>query len=615
LEDVVEGKHLGVEVADGHIIKCPATGKIKIEMLDDDGNTLEVKLHDVMYVPGVSRRLFSITRFIHHGHHATFTKGTTVLQFTPSKATVSIAHATKAAVFAADSTVTNNGSANYHEVPAFRSSANRSRQKRLPLELLHARLGHRKCRTLLSANEHQLWKDVSIRMSPETGCLSCGIATARSAACNTEHHSGASRPGKYIFLDIEHPITTAGLTTATTYPFYLIVVDAYSRYVHFYGLPNKSTKAVATALQQYQADNKPAETFGFISLEKIRADAGTQFTSSKFANHCRAQGIHLSLAAPKKQYQNHLTERTWQTTSTMARALLVHACLPDIFWYHALMYASYIFNVLPVRGVKNDQDYPSTPHELFFQEKPAIARFRVFGCPVVTRRWVTQQSSQGKQTEHGVRVLFIGFDANNKGYLVYCPGSRTIITSEDVTFDKDFSTAIATTWQQHKDALELRPSASTIPMITDTIEHTGDIDDCPELAPAKEGEDDRDDEADDNDNNDDDASAASFSHKVDDTDDSSFFEFIYSTIATTFIRQPTLIVPHVFLFQISATYLMPMLLTSSPGLILVSPKTKIWWKPAQQRHMPQLCPMLRMPIHGNQHLRQLGTSSRCLKVW
>lgn len=29
LEDVVEGRKLGVEVADEHIIKCPTTGKIR----------------------------------------------------------------------------------------------------------------------------------------------------------------------------------------------------------------------------------------------------------------------------------------------------------------------------------------------------------------------------------------------------------------------------------------------------------------------------------------------------------------------------------------------------------------------------------------------------------
>jgi hypothetical protein len=87
---------------------------------------------------------------------------------------------------------------NYHEVPAFRNAAILLQHKRLPLDLLHARLCHHKCRTLLSANEHQLWKDVTIRMSPETGCLSCGIATACSAVLYKEHHSGVSRPGEYI---------------------------------------------------------------------------------------------------------------------------------------------------------------------------------------------------------------------------------------------------------------------------------------------------------------------------------------------------------------------------------------------------------------------------------
>jgi hypothetical protein len=241
LEEVVEDRHLGVEVADGHIIRCPATGKIRISMLDDNGNPLEVKLQDVMYVPGLSRRLFSITRFVRHGHHATFTKGTTILKFAPSWAVVSLVNHIRAAAFAADSTVIAKKEIpnTYHEIPAYRNANVPTRHKRLPLELIHVRLGHRKCRTLLSANEHRLWKDVTIRMSPENGCLSCDIATARAANRNKDHHSEASRPGEYIFLDIQHPITTTGLTPATTYDFYLIIVDAYSRYVRFYGLENK----------------------------------------------------------------------------------------------------------------------------------------------------------------------------------------------------------------------------------------------------------------------------------------------------------------------------------------------------------------------------------------
>lgn len=124
----------------------------------------------------------------------------------------------------------------------------------------------------------------------------------------------------------------------------------------------------------------------------------------------------------------------------------------------------------------------------------------MFGCPVVAPRWVTKQSSQGKQTERGVRGIFLGFNANDKGYLVYCPGSRTIVTSEDLTFDEYFSTAIATSWQQPKDAMELCPGATDVPLVNDTIERTGDIDDCPVLVPAEEGDDnDDDDEAEDKD--------------------------------------------------------------------------------------------------------------------
>jgi translation initiation factor IF-1 len=84
LEEVIKGSNLRVEVADAHIIKCPATGKIRSNMLDDNGNQLDIKLHDVMYVPGLSKHLFSITCFVHHGHHATFTKGTTILKFSPN---------------------------------------------------------------------------------------------------------------------------------------------------------------------------------------------------------------------------------------------------------------------------------------------------------------------------------------------------------------------------------------------------------------------------------------------------------------------------------------------------------------------------------------------------
>jgi hypothetical protein len=49
---------------DGYIIKCLATRKITISMLDNAGHCLEIKLHNVMDIPGISQRLFFITHFL-----------------------------------------------------------------------------------------------------------------------------------------------------------------------------------------------------------------------------------------------------------------------------------------------------------------------------------------------------------------------------------------------------------------------------------------------------------------------------------------------------------------------------------------------------------------------
>jgi hypothetical protein len=198
-------------------------------------------------------------------------------------------------------------------------------------------------------------------------------------------------------------------------------------------------------------------------------------TQGFFLDHCIEAGIKLVLVATKKQCQNYLAERTWQTVCSVAWSLLVYARLPDTFWLQALCYATHILNVLPVRGHNNEEETPSTPYELFFGQKPSILSFRVFGCPGVIQRWSADERSNGKQTERGMRGIFIGFHDNQKGFLFYMPGSHNTIITGDATFDETFHTAIATTWQQHRDTLALQPIHGYIPDVTTAMEQTGTI--------------------------------------------------------------------------------------------------------------------------------------------
>ncbi len=50
-------------------------------MRDDNGLPFEATLTDVMYVPGLSHRLFSFTKFAKHVHHALVKNNATMFYF------------------------------------------------------------------------------------------------------------------------------------------------------------------------------------------------------------------------------------------------------------------------------------------------------------------------------------------------------------------------------------------------------------------------------------------------------------------------------------------------------------------------------------------------------
>jgi hypothetical protein len=135
LFNVVEGQNLGVEVSDGHVIKCSTTGRIQLQMTYDNGNPLNAVLHDVIYVPGLSRCLCSITQFAKHGHYATIRNGSTTLYFGPQHLPVTLT-SEGCQPMAADVTVTSI-TAKPHLVPCSSNHDHSANKRHIALELLH----------------------------------------------------------------------------------------------------------------------------------------------------------------------------------------------------------------------------------------------------------------------------------------------------------------------------------------------------------------------------------------------------------------------------------------------------------------------------------------------
>lgn len=152
------------------------------------------------------------------------------------------------------------------------------------------------------------------------------------------------------------------------------------------------------AIKEYSAAFRMAGAYGFIDIDRIRADTGSEFTSDEFKHFCILHRINLLLAAPKHQENNHLAERSWQTIHRMAHSMLVHARLPDKYHFHAIRYATAVFNVLPVKNLYNTNGEICSPFELFTGTKPLISHLHVFGCPAVAKCLVI--SVEGLSTQH-----------------------------------------------------------------------------------------------------------------------------------------------------------------------------------------------------------------------
>ena len=79
------------------------------------------------------------------------------------------------------------------------------------------------------------------------------------------------------------------------------------------------------------------------------------------------------------------------------------------------------------------------------------------------------------QAQKGFRGIFVGIPQHQKGYLVYVPSTRKIISSYDVVFDESSSSKLELTPQPYSYAMAMRPDVTYTPYATSPKEKTVNI--------------------------------------------------------------------------------------------------------------------------------------------
>ncbi|KAE8728448.1 hypothetical protein F3Y22_tig00004355pilonHSYRG00008 [Hibiscus syriacus] len=164
-------------------------------------------------------------------------------------------------------------------------------------------------------------------------------------------------------------------------------------------------------------------------IKVMRSDRGGEITSREFQEFCEANGIRRPMTVPRSPQQNGVAERKNRTILDMARSMLKSKKLPKEFWAEAVACAVYLTNRSPTRNV-----WGKTPQEAWSGRKPEISHLRTFGSIAHVH---VPDERRTKLDDKSESFIFIGYDANSKGYKLYNPNNKKFVISRDVVFNEE----------------------------------------------------------------------------------------------------------------------------------------------------------------------------------
>ena len=202
-------------------------------------------------------------------------------------------------------------------------------------------------------------------------------------------------------------------------------------------------------------------------LTKIfRADLGSEFTNSQTKALLDKMGIRIHFACSDEHHQNGLAECSIRILQDMARTLLADSKLPQTFWGEAIICSCFLKNRLPTKGLDG-----MSPYEKRFGRKFDMRRLRPFGahCTVLKHHSKIDGQKSRPRSYKGIMCGY-GDPFGQKGWRVYVPKLRRVLTSTNVLFFKNM-----------QDSINLRPAhlVSEEPTTIDLVNSNDDpVDDA-----------------------------------------------------------------------------------------------------------------------------------------
>ena len=153
----------------------------------------------------------------------------------------------------------------------------------------------RNVKTLLSANQSDVWNDMSVRIAPDIiSATDHQIATIRRVRRKKiAEHESTFAPGETLSFDIIKNVSESSITPASHFPYILLVVDLVSRRPYLVGLNRVNADTIidkfkSLAAQHFSAVRNKEEKMNIENspISRFYGDYGSVFPSAKFRELC-----------------------------------------------------------------------------------------------------------------------------------------------------------------------------------------------------------------------------------------------------------------------------------------------------------------------------------------
>ena len=409
----IEEESTDIRIGDGKYMKGTKTGKIKMNVIQEDGKIIPITLQNVRYVPTACYNLFSITAAMKHG----FSIG-------GSNQMIYIEKGSFRLMFDRIIKTDKCFLCGIHMQPRSNEAAMAGLIQGTTIKVneLHEKLGH--------MGEEMTRKVGKLMKVKVTGkmikCEHCAIAKARHKNLKKVTNLRSKTAGERLYIDISQ-VKCKSLGGRA---YWLLIVDEATDMKWTFCLKKKSDQVEAL--------------IGFISDLKnihkkkpkyIRCDNAGENESFQQEAQKRGLGLIFEYTSPGTPQHNGVVERAFQTLYGRIRAMLrasgMTEKLKQTLWAECASTCTKLDNLTPSRNDEN-----KCCHEAFYGNIPKYAtELRTFGeIAIVTDH--EKKKIINKLNDRGRECMFVGYATNHAGDVYRFLNTKThkIVKSRDTVW-------------------------------------------------------------------------------------------------------------------------------------------------------------------------------------